>query len=150
MEISFKRRNGQRMDITISGGDVVLGDDLETAVSLSIFTNARASDPVLDINALSQNQGWWGDVHRDSPLGSLFWQYRRSKKTATVLELVRVTLKESLEWLVEDGVAESVLVQTKWDEYGDGRMNLKIDVKKPTGGSSSFEYQFAWDFLGGQ
>lgn len=148
MEVSFLGRTSGLTDIAVENGDVVLGDDLHTAVGLSLFTNARAVEPVFNSQVLTVNQGWWGDIYRGTPLGSKLWQYMRSKKTSSVLELVRAAAEECLKWMVTDGVAQTVVTTASWDEDVSGLMDLKIVINKPTGGSSVFTYQFAWDSLG--
>lgn len=149
-EISFIKRESGLVDLSVEGGDILMGDDLHTAVGLSLFTNSRATESVFNSQVLTSNQGWWADVFRTSPLGSVLWQYYRSKKTSAVLELVRAACDQALEWMVIDGVTESVTTTASWNIDIEGLMDLEIVIQKPTGGSSVFKYQFAWDSLEGE
>lgn len=151
MEISFTRRNEYGMaDISIANGDVVIGDDLHTAIGLSLFSNRRADSSTFSPEVLNSNQGWWGDIFRDSPLGSVYWQLARRKRSEAVLELVRAASVQSLSWLTEDGIASSIEVTTSWLRVSAGLMDVKIVVTRSTGGTSSFNYQFVWDNLEGE
>lgn len=150
MEVSFIQRGDNEVDLAIAGGDLVMGDDLQTAVGLSLFVNRRDDNPLFDSEVLNSNQGWWGDVVRESPLGSLLWKYRRSKALSSVSELARAASVDALNWLVEEGVAESVDVEAFWEDKTGGTMILRITINKPSGDTDAFKYQFAWNSFEGE
>ena len=58
-------------------GDLATGDDLETAVLISLFTDARAL-PDDEIDDPSDPRGCWIDAF-EGRLGSRLWELRRQK-----------------------------------------------------------------------
>ncbi|STJ58014.1 phage protein GP46 [Escherichia coli] len=63
-------------------GELTTGNDLQTAILDSLFTDrlARADDDYED----SDRRGWWGDSGEESQLGSRLWLLRRKKLTPDV------------------------------------------------------------------
>lgn len=148
MDLSFIRRGtSSTADLLVAGGDLYLGDDLYTSVGLSLFVNARDFNGGFDPRDITSRQGFWGDAFRISPLGSLLWKYRRSKSVPALLELVRSACQDALKWMVQDGVAGSVDVSTKWTSTLKDKMIIEVIIKKPSGESVSLAYSFAWNQL---
>jgi phage gp46-like protein len=130
--------------------DLATGSPIESAVLVSLFTDRRASadyvDP--DPNGVPDLRGWWGDTYEPSLIGSRLWQLNRSKITdqTTVLNRARDYCQEALQWLIDDGVAASVTVQTFWASIN--ALGILIDIKSP--GSVPplrFKYSWAWSGL---
>jgi phage gp46-like protein len=97
-------------DLVLQGGDLAGENGLLTAVMISLFTDARAleRDP-LPVEETSR-RGWWADEAPDR-IGSLLWLLRREKVTRATVELARQYARASLQWMVEDGIAEQVDVE---------------------------------------
>ena len=78
-------------DFAIEANDLATDDGLETAVSLSLFTDRRAEDGDALPSGDADRRGWWGDdfpaVDGDR-MGSRLWLLARSKQTPDVLERV--------------------------------------------------------------
>ncbi|MCV5591620.1 phage GP46 family protein, partial [Escherichia coli] len=83
-------------------GDIVCGNDLQTAILISLFTDrlADASDETDDGN----RRGWWGDLEQDYRVGSRLWLLRRQKLTTQVALKAEAYAREALQWLKDDGV----------------------------------------------
>lgn len=130
-------------DIEIKNGDLVSDDGLETAVAISLFTDRRINDEQLP-QGTKDKKGWWGDLHAEvdgDKIGSRLWLLAREKRTTEVLRKAEDYAKEALNWLVEDGVATSIIATAS---YNDSKfLLLAIDVVKPAGRSSRF--QVVWD-----
>jgi len=143
----FDRQKGYS-DIKLVDGDVLLADELQTSVEMSMFTRARAlrnPEPrvVKTIDAL---QGWWADALDDEQLGSLYWLYLRSKQTQEVLNGVSEAFEQSLQWLIDDGVASSVSVTNQW--RGDNKtMDVLVQIVRPDESSANYTWNFAWESL---
>ncbi|HLN23876.1 MAG TPA: phage GP46 family protein [Patescibacteria group bacterium] len=103
-----------RGDWAISGADLQSGDDLVTAVLVSLFTDAAARPDDVIPDGTTDPRGWWGDLGEDVPIGSRLWLLDRSKATAEVLLKARDYIIEALQWLVDDGVVESFDIATEW------------------------------------
>jgi phage gp46-like protein/photosystem II stability/assembly factor-like uncharacterized protein len=121
-------------DLNIFNGDIIRDDDLQTAVIISLFSDARATDD--DMQGRFDNpRGWFaGEV------GSLLWLLERAKTTDD-LKRYEDAAAESLQWLVSDGVAESVSVSiARSDTYA---YSVSVEIKKPK--NLVHKYQFAWN-----
>ena len=82
-------------------------DPLTRAVVISLFTHRRA-DP--DDNA-DVPMGWWGDTWpmvANDRYGSKLWLLQRSKLTNALVNTVRTYLRESLQWMLDDGVVSRI------------------------------------------
>ena len=62
------------------------GDDLITALTVSLFTDRRAADDDELLDGSDDRRGWWGD-NAAAPLGSRLWMLERSKRTQQTLQL---------------------------------------------------------------
>ena len=60
-------------DWSISGGALASGDDLASAVLISLFTDGLAGDDDIPPDGSGDRRGWWGDAGEDIPIGSKLW-----------------------------------------------------------------------------
>lgn len=99
-------------DIALDGYDLAADRGLRTAVVLSLFIDARAD--VNEVDAGEDRRGWWA-----SPtLGSKLWLLARAKESAETLAHAQRYAKAALAWLVTEGAAKSVSVETEWSAPG--------------------------------
>src|SRR5687767_5037389 len=84
-------------DIQLDGPDLLSGEDLETAIILSLFTDRRAkADDILDDP--NDKRGWWGDTYSEianDKIGSRLWLLSRAKITNTTLNRAREYVSEA-------------------------------------------------------
>ncbi|TKU09599.1 phage GP46 family protein [Citrobacter sp. wls829] len=96
--------------LTVNGKQVSASsqlDPLTRAVVISLFTHRRA-DP--DDNA-DVPMGWWGDTWpmvANDRYGSKLWLLQRSKLTNALVNTVRTYIRESLQWMLDDGVVSMI------------------------------------------
>jgi Mu-like prophage protein gp46 len=134
-------------DIRISKGDLVREEDLETAITLSLFSDRRAAadDPIEKGESL---RGWWGDTFaevKNDKFGSKLWLLRREKQLQSVLDRAKQYAQESLQWLIDDRVASKVLVITEIvGEKPSGILGIRIEVTRPTG-LQTFQFDYVWN-----
>ena len=126
-------------DICVVGADLLSDDGLETAILVSLFTDARVREEELP-SGHTWRRGWWGDAVDDEPdvTGSKLWTLRRSKATQEVLvQGARRSAARRLRWLMRDGVAIAVEVQTF---YPRPRASCRSSSRwsSPTGRGASF------------
>lgn len=126
-------------DLSVVAGDLVQDGGLETAVLLSLFTNARDGDA----------RGWWGDVVpvvSGDRFGSRLWTLAREKDTAAVLQRARELAREALAWLLEDKVAAAVEVLAERAPLSAGTAALVLTVKihRPAAASVAYRYDYNW------
>lgn len=130
-------------DFDIGIGDLATGNDLETAVAVSLFTDARASDDYTITDGTTDRRGCWIDTYSPTPWGSLLWQLDRaeiSNQAATLRRAEKYCLT-ALQWLIDDGVAASVTAVASW--LSQGFMQIAITITQPVGGSQTFTW--AWN-----
>lgn len=103
-------------DLGVEGGQFVLDDSLRGPVRISVHTDRRVQLSELDAAAGETDQrGWWGDRFRDRPIGSRLWLLRNAKATEANAALGRGYMDECLRWMVEDGLADSIVTQAELD-----------------------------------
>lgn len=135
-------------DVALAGGDLAHDEGLDTAVILSLFTDARAgADDGLDAGA--DPRGWWGDVGNAVPsdaYGSKLWLLVREKQLTEVAERAREYAAAALAWLVADGVAAALDVAAEFS--APGTLALAVSIRRP-GSGDVFErrFQYVWSAL---
>jgi len=136
-------------DWTLANGDLQTGQDLETACLVSLFTDRLATPDFVPTDGSSDRRGWWADPYNDQPLGSNLWQLERAKKTRDTLGLARRYAEQALTWLVDDGVAKQIAVNTSWlgDPAGSTALGIGIAILKPDGSVTRFTFGWAWQGL---
>jgi phage gp46-like protein len=134
---------GKIFVLQVENGDLAKDDGLQTAVTISLFTDQRVSEDELPPEEKSK-RGWWADsfpVTDQDKIGSKLWLLERVKRTAETLRKFEDYSREALNWLIEDGVAETIEVSASYDE--DNQLVAAITIKKPKGRTS--RYQLLWD-----
>lgn len=115
-------------DISLCCNDIPLTDSLQSAVLISLFSDARAPDDV-ELPAGEDRRGWWGDNYADiegDADGSLLWLLRREKQTPQVLQRARTYARQALTWMLDDGVARQVDIEAEWQALGVLALGITI------------------------
>lgn len=132
-------------DLSVSGGDLLRDDGLETAVSLSLFTDRRATrDLMPDVRDVDL-RGYWGDVAtvvEGDQTGSLLWTLAREKETAQTLARARQYARDALQWMLDDKVASKIEVAASY--VARCVMMLTIDLYRPGLQPVRYRYDFEW------
>lgn len=122
-------------------GDLLSGDDLQSAIMISLFTDrlARSDD---DVDG-GHRRGWWGDTGSDEHIGSRLWLLKRKKLTVQVARFAESYASEALNWMVTDGVVShiDVLTQIVWPQ----RLNMVIRYQRPGRGSEDLRFYWVWE-----
>ena len=131
-------------DIRIIDGQVETGQDLETAVLISLFTDHVVdTGDVLPDPRDNDPRGWWADTYEAPDLiGSKLWQVMGRIRNQDTLNFARDTAEKSLQWLIEDGIASAVDVTPSF--YGKGGLRLDIQLTQARGVT---QFSFVWDNL---
>lgn len=129
-------------DWVLAAADLQSGNDLATAVIISLFTDrvAEASDKLPD--RTDDRRGWWGDSMADVPIGSRLWLLDRSKLTPAVAVAAKGYAEESLAWLVTDGAAATVRVEATIVRPSSLRLNVMIS--RANGNDEALAFNWAW------
>ena len=136
-------------DATTASGDLVLngpsletGNDLETAVLVSLFTDQVADDAdLMPAGQAADPRGWWADTYTADPIGSKLWQGFWRQAGQETLNWASDQARKALQWMIDDGVAASIDVTAQ--AIGKGGLGLGIVITEPSGGRTPFSY--AWN-----
>lgn len=129
----------------IDRADLAVDDGLETAVIISLFTDAYASAEEMAAAGVSDRRGWWGDTYADvrgDRIGSKLWLLAREKRLATVVERARRYAEEALQWLVTDGVAARVVVVAEM--VGTQTLGLQVEIVRRSEPVSRYAFEAFW------
>ena len=133
-----------RGDWQLLGADLATGDDLATAVLVSLFSD-RQADPDDALPAgVTDRRGWWADTATDR-IGSKIWLTTRSKATADVPNRVRRCVLEALQWIVDDGVAQTVEATVAW--LRSGVLGTVVTITRRDGTAVALKFDWAWETL---
>lgn len=120
-------------------------DGLDTAVILSLFTDRRAEADDAIPDGSSERRGWWADSLADvenDQIGSRLWLLSREKQLPSVLVKAKGYIEEALAWLVSDGVAKAVNVETFIPRAGI--LGAQIEIVKPDGQTARYRFENFW------
>lgn len=124
--------------------DLEMDDGLETAVFISLFSDARAGNDDILPNSDGKRGGWFGDALENFTLGSKLWLLSRAKTSPEVTKKARFYCFEALKWLIEDGVAQTINITVT--RSGLTGLIYEIEIIKPTEKQNSkFKWSAHWN-----
>ncbi len=115
-------------DFSLLNGDLEREEGLETAVLISLYTDARASEDDSPDDP-SDLRGWIGDLLpiRSDKIGSKLWLLDRSKATQENANKAKEYTKQALQWMIDDGVASVIDVTSSIIGYEETK-KLVLDI----------------------
>lgn len=131
-------------DIYVSEAGFLSDEGLQTAVTISLFTDRRLPDGTPHPDGMSDMRGYWGDVGESDGYqwGSLLWTLYRQVITNSVITSCREFCEQALQWMVDDGIAQSVTVTA--ERAGTYQINIGVTiVKRDT--LETLRYSYVWD-----
>ena len=136
-------------DISMAGFDLATDDGLDTAITISLFTDALADqdDALPGTPQDTDRRGTWMDAFpldpaiapNSDPMGSKLWLLTATELTTETLVRAEDYALDGMAWMIEDGVADKVDAQAT--ATGISAMNLAIAV---TQGGASKVYDKQW------
>lgn len=131
-------------DIVRGGDNIDLDDGLDAAVLISLFTHRRAaSTDDLPDGPGSDRQGWWGDTYSRNDghqIGSRLWLLNRATLSDDTVNQAKSYIEEALQWMINDGLAETITVDTF--RRGD-LLCFQVDIARPLDPTS--HYSRLWE-----
>ena len=124
--------------LEVANCDLLTGNDLKTSICISLFTDRMAEDDD-QIDAPEDRRGCWIDAFNPR-LGSRLWELKRQKITPYVCQRARDYALESLQWLIDDGVADSIDVGLSSSSI-KGQIWLTVSLTK---GRVKRDFEFLW------
>jgi phage gp46-like protein len=133
-------------DWTITSGQITEGNDLETAVLISLFTDARAAPGYVSADGTNDLHGFWGDTYSQTNWGSRLWQLDRASisNRPVILQAAQNYATEALQWLIDDGVAATISATVSF--LTPNTISLSVTITEPSKGNPS-TFAWAWDIL---
>lgn len=133
--------DGTHGDFSIVGCDLASGNDLQTAILISLFSDrlALADDAITD--GTGDRRGWWADAP-GTPIGSRLWLLERAKLTSETLQAARDYIGEALQWLIDVGAVDRFEVLT--ERTRAGLLGALVTAYQADGTSQSARYVWAW------
>jgi phage gp46-like protein len=95
-------------DVKLEGVDLLRDPGFETAALISFFSNARADNDDTLPDPSDLRGGFWGSALVDFQIGSKIWLLRRAKIDETTLRLGEQYSKDCLNWMIRDGIAQTI------------------------------------------
>ena len=126
-------------DATDPTNQLSYGNDLATAVIISLFTDAQAGPDDVIPDGSTDPRGWWG-----GPIGSKIWIFTdRGKATDDLPGQVTAAASDALQWMIDDGVATSI--DTAAAYTAPGQMMLTVTVHRGNGAALALQFANFWD-----
>lgn len=95
-----------------TGSVLETGNDLQSAVVISLFTDRIAAVGDVIPDGTNDPRGWWADG--DVLIGSRLWLLKRSKQIPETLQLAYDYIAEALQWLLDDQVVAQFDISVQW------------------------------------
>ncbi|HEM7839793.1 phage GP46 family protein [Burkholderia multivorans] len=134
-----------RGDWALIPGDIATGDDLETALLFSLFTDREAAPDDAIPDGSTDRRGWWGDDDSNDglgPIGSRLWLLsRRTSPTDQTLRDAYDYIVEAIQWLIDTGVVARFDVAVQWVRAD---MLGAVITAWPPGGGAPRTFNWAW------
>ncbi len=128
-------------DWQIAAPDLLSGNDLQTAVLISLFSDRVAQPDDVIPDGTADPRGWWADDPQ-YPIGSRLWLLSRSKQTSETLAAAQDYIVEALQWLIDDGVVAAVDVLVQWAR--PSMLSAQINVRRTDGITQALNFAWAW------
>lgn len=132
-------------DWQLVGTDLLAGDDLGTAVLISLFTDGQAGPNDIIPDGTNDRRGWCGDLGQDIRIGSRLWLLDRAKQTTATLLAAENYAAEALQWLLNDGVVAKIDIAAQW--VRQSFLGLEITLYQQDGTKRALKYAWAWKEL---
>lgn len=133
-------------DFALDALGLIEDDGLQTAVIISLFTDRRANDDDVLPGDASDKRGWWADafpIVPDDRIGSRLWLLNREKQLQSVLNRAQEYAQEALQWMLDDGIAGSVICTAQ--VVRQGLLGLSIAITPPAANTPNhYRFDILW------
>jgi phage gp46-like protein len=109
-------------------GDIKTEDFFDTSILMSIFCERRAS--VNEMTVSQYRRGWIGNESTPNfEIGSKLWLFEQSRLTRNTLNGINSVVKESLNWMIDDGIALEISVVSELNQ--NNRIVIEVTLLRP-------------------
>lgn len=130
-------------DLVIEDGDLKADNGLETSTLISLFSDRRVTFEQLPAGE-DDKKGWWADLISEpigDKIGSRLWTLQREKVLDSSAVEMESILTEAFEWMLDDGIAASIVVDA--EILGLNTIQGSVKIFKPDG--DNIPLKFIWD-----
>lgn len=113
-DILIRANSDGLYDFVVEGNEFASAGGFETAIPVSLFTDARA--PAALVSEPQYRRGWIGNLMTAATmrqLGSILWVLDQSRITQERLNVARLAAQDAFQWMVDDGVALGVKIDVQ-------------------------------------
>ena len=103
-------------DIQIDGADFASAEGFETAIPVSYFTDARATE--VQVPDAQNRRGWVGNiitVDQGRELGGQLWILDQARNTNNTVNFATAYAQASMQWMTTDQIAQSIIITVEKD-----------------------------------
>lgn len=132
-------------DFAVEANDLATDDGLQTAIILSLFTDRRADDSDALPDGQTDRRGWWGDAFptvQGDKIGSRLWLLGREKQMQEVVTRAEEYVREALQWLLDDKVADRV--DGTAEITRPGMLGITVKVYRPATDAVQWRFDYTW------
>ncbi|GAF72764.1 unnamed protein product, partial [marine sediment metagenome] len=90
-------------------------------------------------------RGWWGSEFLSDEIktfGSKLWLLKRSKMSNDLLERIREYCEEALEWMIQVGITNEILIEVF--KHSMETVEIVLTIVKPDK-TVSYRYYYNWE-----
>lgn len=114
IDFALEKNSDGIFDFVLENGELKTVKGLNTAVTVSLFTNQRLTESEQSIDIL--RSGWWGNflVDAQTPnfqMGSKLHFLKQARNDLDTRNLIRNFINQAFSWLVDDGFFKAVQVE---------------------------------------
>lgn len=134
------------IEFTEDGTDLLAAANLVNAVGICIFTDRRSNSD----DIVPNQKGYAGDAlngENELPLGSKLWMLLRGKSLPSVLIDAEKFVTESLQWLLDDGIAKELNPVASYENGNKELLRVDLEIVRLTGEKLKFSYVWEQNLL---
>lgn len=140
---TFWQPNLSRGDWEMNGTQLAAGNDLDTALIISLFTDREANADDVIPDGSTDRRGWWGDMGQKYKIGSRLWLIERAKLTADLGPRAVGYVNEALQWMIDDGVAARV--DATYAIQFPSLLGMQVVIYRRAGPIVANNFAWAWE-----
>ena len=129
-------------DWVLVGANLQTGNDVETAVLISLFTDRLANPDDTIPDGTNDPRGWVGDLGQNVLIGSRLWLLGRSKLTPKVAATAQSMAAEALQWMIDDSVVARFDIIT--EIVLPNQLDMQVVAYKQDGTKIAMDFTNAW------
>lgn len=135
-----------QFDLTIENGNLAKVSGFDTAITVSLFTDARANEA--QVYLPENRRGWVGNTVNDvqgRQLGGLLWLIEQRRLIQDTLNKNTDFSKKSLDWFIEDGMVDGITVTGEIIPQKGIQLKIVFQIDK---GETETHFVRLWEVTG--